>query len=420
MNDHVRESRHGNYGWVICFACALLLFCTGGLATTGFAVYQPYLINIGGLTNTQSSTMLMFRTMFTLLGMLTTRRLIARFEVRRVVTAACFVCGAAFLVYAFSSNVYLYFAGASLAGFALGCGGMIPVSILISRWFNEHRGLALGICMAATGLSSIVASPVITMLVQLFSLRTAFLAEAGFIMLAAVVVYSLLYSKPSCINARPVGRYQTNSAKTYAAHNASKGLYFLMTAGIMLFGIPSNTISSHISVLYQSVGFSSAQIAVLVSIVGGLLAFGKCIYGLISDKLGLFRASAFLYAMLLVGAGMCCLADRLRFPAACAASAFTGFGLAVLSVSISMYASSISTEAEYAHTVTRFQIVSTLGSMLFGPVPGMIADRTGSYIPAFVVLFCTALTAAALLLATFRKIRMEDMAYLRSHRSAEA
>lgn len=44
------------YGWAICMACALLLFCTAGLAQTGFSAYQPYLTRIGGLTNTQAST----------------------------------------------------------------------------------------------------------------------------------------------------------------------------------------------------------------------------------------------------------------------------------------------------------------------------------------------------------------------------
>ena len=36
------------YGWAICMACALLLFCTAGLAQTGFSAYQPYLTRIGG------------------------------------------------------------------------------------------------------------------------------------------------------------------------------------------------------------------------------------------------------------------------------------------------------------------------------------------------------------------------------------
>lgn len=43
------------YGWAICMACALQLFCVSGLATTGFSACQLYLITIGRLTNTQAS-----------------------------------------------------------------------------------------------------------------------------------------------------------------------------------------------------------------------------------------------------------------------------------------------------------------------------------------------------------------------------
>ena len=68
--------------------------------------------------------MIMFRTLFTLTGMTVTNRLISRFEVRRVVSTACFICAAAFFVFSISSDFILYCVGASLAGFALGAGGM--------------------------------------------------------------------------------------------------------------------------------------------------------------------------------------------------------------------------------------------------------------------------------------------------------
>ena len=31
-----------NYGWAVCIACMIQLFCASGLGTTGFSVYQPY------------------------------------------------------------------------------------------------------------------------------------------------------------------------------------------------------------------------------------------------------------------------------------------------------------------------------------------------------------------------------------------
>ena len=48
----------------------------------------------------------------------------------------------------------------------------------------------------------------------------------------------------------------------------------------------------------------------------------------------------------------------------------------------------------------------TVGVILFGPVPGLLADRTGSYVPAY-LLFAALLTLAIVLVR---------MAYIRANR----
>ena len=137
------------YGWAICMACALLLFCTAGLAQTGFSAYQPYLTRIGGLTNTQASTVVLFRNLFGLAGMLAVTPLIRRFEVRRIVTCGILLCGVSFLAYGFSRSFFGYCGAAALSGCGLGLGGMIPASVLISRWLTT-----VSISMYAAGAAT--------------------------------------------------------------------------------------------------------------------------------------------------------------------------------------------------------------------------------------------------------------------------
>ncbi len=97
-----------NYGWIICIGSAMVLFCTSGLTATGFTAYQPYLISIGGLTNTQASTVVMFRNLFGLLSMLSVTSLIHRFEIRRIVTLGMLLCGISFVLYGCSVNFLGY------------------------------------------------------------------------------------------------------------------------------------------------------------------------------------------------------------------------------------------------------------------------------------------------------------------------
>lgn len=162
-----------HYAWFICIGATLLMFCTSGLGSTAFAAYLPYLVSIKELANVQISLIVFIRSLFGVIGMFFVNALLYRFEIRRVVTAGVFICALAFVVFSLADGFAGYCAAAAVAGMAYGIGGMVPASILISRWFNEHRGLALGIVMASTGVSTFVAAPVITLLVEHVSLQSA-------------------------------------------------------------------------------------------------------------------------------------------------------------------------------------------------------------------------------------------------------
>ena len=399
------------YSWVICAVCMIQLFCSSGLSTTGFGVYQPYLINLSGLTNTQSSTLIMIRTFSSLIGLFFAGRLIDRFEAKRVVVVSMVMCAGMFALYGTLQSYPGYCLAAVIGGLAHGTGGMIPASVVISRWFNTNRGTALGICMAATGLSALVASPIITAVVESSGLRTSFYGESVFVLLMACLVWYFGYSNPECIDARPigsVGESGTSTEKTFASHTAALPLMLLMLLGLAMYGIPGNTMYSHVSVLYVAEGYSAGSVSLLVAILGGTIAAGKLIYGAVADRIGMLRASLIFYTLVVIGGFLCTFAGNGSVPMAVTATSVMGIGLAVSSVSISMYASGAATGADYAQTVTRFQLAFNLGSLLFGRVPGMIADRTGSYIPAFMIMTIAGVFSAALLLLTYQKILRED------------
>ena len=137
-----------HYAWLICAGGTLLLFCTGGLSLTAFAAYLPYLKSLRGLTDAQVSAFVFIRSLTGVAGMLLVNRTLRHWEIRRVITAALVGCGLSFVLYGSVESFPGYCAAAALAGISYGFGSMIAVSILIIRWFNTHRGMALGICSA--------------------------------------------------------------------------------------------------------------------------------------------------------------------------------------------------------------------------------------------------------------------------------
>ena len=52
-----------HYAWWVCAGCALLIFCTAGLAVNAFTIYQPFILRGNGFTNAQSSLLITVRSL---------------------------------------------------------------------------------------------------------------------------------------------------------------------------------------------------------------------------------------------------------------------------------------------------------------------------------------------------------------------
>ena len=122
------------YRWIICAACTLALFCTGGLLVTGINVYTPYLISEGGLTNSQVSVILMVRNLLTLVSMFLVVPMIRRFDLRLSMTIALGIAAVAFALFSVAGGFGMFCAAMAFAGLAYGLGGMVSVSVIIKRW----------------------------------------------------------------------------------------------------------------------------------------------------------------------------------------------------------------------------------------------------------------------------------------------
>lgn len=61
-------------------------------------------------------------------------------------------------------------------------------------------------------------------------------------------------------------------------------------------------------------------------------------------------------------------------------------GIPFSTVGVSVFAKDMSSGNAYEKVVKYFQVATKIGALLIGPLPGMIADLTGSYAPAYLLL----------------------------------
>jgi len=167
----------------------------------------------------------------------------------------------------------------------------------------------------------------------------------------------------------------------------TKPEYALIILCCVLLGPISNTGFSHLSVLYTDAGINSLTIASLLSLQGFVFTVSKCLCGGIIDRIGTYRANYLFYIPILIGYGIACFAYEFSLPVIYLGNILLGMGFPISAVGSSTMARDFSDDKSYDAFITMVNITYMLGSIFTGFMPGMIADLTGSYRPAYWIFF---------------------------------
>ncbi len=387
-----------HYGWFVCLGCALLLFCTSGLAINAFTIYQPYILRENGFTNTQSSTIITVRSFMGFLSMFLTAAYYHTLSLRTGLSLAGGIIAAGFVLFGLAGSFLSYCAAAAVVGLGYGLGTMIPIAILIERWFTQKRNLALGLCSAVTGLSTLGIPTLLVHLINRIGLSNTFLAEAVCIAMLSGIGFLLLRSNPASVGLLPYGGTEREETQQYGTHAAGlqKKDWAILLPMLLLLGAMTNVAYAHLSVHMTANGFSVETTALAIAISGVTLTVSKCLFGAVSEKLSVQRCTLLFGAAGTVGMFLLSImgtSTPLLFSGTCLYSA----GLAATTVGLAAWAGDWSRADQYDETTRRFQIGYAAGSLLFSSLPGIIADHCdGSYVPAFLLFtVCTAFVILA-------------------------
>lgn len=393
-----------HYAWVICAACTLLQFSVSGLLTDSFTVFQPYILSLNGFSNTQLSVLIEIRTAVAFLTLFAVTAYYNRLGLRRGIVISLVTCAAAFLLYAFAGSFAGYCAAFAAAGAAYTLAGTVPASILIMRWFRDRSGLAMGIMASGTGICNIIGSPVFTKLIIATSIKTAFLVQCGFVLIVGLVMFFIVKT-PEEMNAQP---YEKPGGETKAVTRGSYSLprahLWLMLAAIVFLGGYINTGYGYLTNMYSTEGYDSMLIAYGISFIGAALILGKCLYGVVYDRVGAYAANYAFYGASAAGLALCCFsgggAARMF-----ASMLFLGLGFSMVSVSLPIWAADLSESRDYPEVLKKFQMANMAGGLIFNMLPGPVADRCGSYIPVYIIFTVVCLLSAAAVQTVYARRR---------------
>ena len=402
--EMTKRKNRSIYHWVILVCCVLTLmfaystriglaqlFATEILKETGFATSAYF------LAGTISSVICIF-----------TGPIAGKLLRGKYMRPTFFICVVGTLVsyacYGFCHSLWqFYLVGALVGIFAMGC-GTIPVSVLITNWFEKNRGLMISIAMMGISIGGTVLSPLPSWLIVEFGWRYAYfiLCALSLIVLVPIALF-VVRRAPQDVGLEPYGHGEETAVSTkkknVPASNWNATLKEARKTPILwMFAVGAFLIyftacfMGHMSYYLQGVGFDAAAVASYISLYSVVAIIGKLVLGRIFDRFGpkigiLFGWGTFflfLVAFIFVqGSPM-----MLYF-----AAVMYGFGTCTATVAIPIMTTSVFGAKNYSELYGFVSAFTMTGSAIGSSAIGLVYDLTGSYIPALTVLaILTALT----------------------------
>ena len=405
------------YRFTICALSTVMVFVCVGLVSNAFSICLPFIIKVHGFSNTQISLLATMKSVTSLLAMFAADRYYGRLGLKKGIALAMLSASLSFFIYGISSTPLLYCAASALSGISYAMGGMIPASLLIRQWFPLKPAAALGIAASGSGIGSVLGPVTLLFLIENFGLSSAFLAQA--LAVAAVTLPSVALIRENTpehtgietagVEDFPETEVSSGSSRdcihggTLLHNRLSRREQLRILCGSFLIGVLGLTGFNYLSLLYTSAGHSAATVSFFLSLMGILLIAGKCSFGWIADRAGSFRTAALFCLFLCIGQLLCCFAPqsgRLLFGIT---FLFLGMGLALASVGLSIMASDFCQVGNYATVLKNYQLSYALGGLVSSAVPGMLADRTGSYLPSYILFFILSIALFLFIIPVYRR-----------------
>lgn len=385
------------YGWWIVVGCFFLNFSAIGVVFNTLGVFiRPVSESLGftrgGFTLyfTISALSMMFTAPFV-------GKLIERFSLRLVVTISSIILTASFVLFSQCRTLGQFYILGVFSGIGLAGSSIIPVSNMITHWFVDKRGLAMGIVFAATGIGGLTANPLANWIIVNHGWQAAYLSLGLLVgILTIPVAIFVVRGKPADMGLRPLGAEAAQAAEGelegVTLTEAIKMSTFWLFALLILFtNIANMGVLHHIIPYLTDLGYASSTAAMLVSFHMGVLMIGKVVTGRVADKLGLIKCYVLLIICMV--ASILLLYGMQVFWVAIAFCIIFGFASPVITVFPPLFTAKYLGRKHFAIVYGVLSIFSALGTALGTPLSGFIHDWTKSYYPAFAIYIGMAVIA---------------------------
>ena len=319
---------------------------------------------------------------------------------RRIMIAGATMVGLSFLALSRADSAPAFFAIFVILGIGITASTFIPAALVITRWFSEQRGFALGIAFAGIPLGGTAMAIVANQVVNYGGFRAGYIVMAMPILFLVVPLLAMFI--PTSTEKQKREAEQAPTEESLFGLEVSEALrsrsFWMIAIAEVLFATAGVGLRVHLVPFLTGLGYSPTRAAEVLSATFVFSAIGTFVIGRVVDKLG----GRTTLVLVFVGAA-----------GGIAALLAASYSIAVAAFILIFGLAGDTPAAIFPIAVTESLGAKRLGGLLgllalwrtvgfaFGPViAGRIFDRSGSYTGALVVFVASEIVSMLLIRAT--------------------
>lgn len=386
-----------HYGWFVVLASFLIMSVGFASVYNCASLFVKPITEDLGFSRSQFNVTMTIRAACQVAVSLLAGKIFRPGRLLLIMKAATLVLIGSFLMYSFAHTLLEFYVLSVLVAVALSLITVLPISIILSNWFETGRGGALGLAFMGSGVGGMILSALTGMWIEDFGWRIAYqILTVLMVIFVIPSVFLILKVKPEDIGLKAIGASTTVGAETKAevmhgltlAQASHRVSFWALNIASVLMIVAINALMMNVAPHLADIGYSISFSANVVALVMGSLAFGKFFLGKLFDGIGLQRTVIIAgLANILALVGMVLAPNYLGLALTIL---FVGVGCAYATIAPSVLTIEMYGRRDYNAILGILTAVGSMGSVIGPIMTGIMYDASGDYYSSFMlsIVFC--------------------------------
>jgi Sugar phosphate permease len=374
------------YGWIIVFAGFLLTGLSVGIQTNCNVAFLKPMSDTLGYTITQIALNTTLQSLAMIPCYIILPKVLKKLSYRKM----ALISGLGYIVlkclFAMAQNLWQFYFISIMIGFCIPGISFMMVNSLIDGWFQEKKGLALGITATGAGVSGAVFLPITTNIIEKYGWRYGNLFQAVLIGIMLIASLLMIRDTPESVGLKPLGYKEekvVNNKRGFTLKQAEKiPAFYLLLIGVFFLSVIGMGIQPYLMSSLEEAGYQAIFASKIVSIILIVATIGKILLGSAFDKLGTKYAGIFIGGLFILSFLIIIWVSSHSWLAFLFALVF-GVTYTTLSIPVPYLIMELFGSKEFTQIYGVALMISSTGSTIGSILTGLIHDYSGSYKPAW-------------------------------------